>query len=163
MRLALVSISILLCSTWVFAAAPPSALGEKGMVASDHELASTAGAIVLEQGGNAVDAMIATVLAAGVVQPAGSGLGGGGFAVWHDTKDANGSLDFREVAPSKSTYIKRGLKTSHGGLAVAVPGEGRAYGVASAFWLSSTTNASSSRNPKKGFKVGPQLKFYLDR
>ena len=106
-----------------------------GMVVSDHPLAAQVGAAILEQGGNAADAAVATALAAGVVQPAGSGLGGGGFAVIAE-RNANGSnrfsvLDFREVAPSAalpSMYLGddgqviEGLSRS-GGLAVAVPGE----------------------------------------
>ena len=46
-----------------------------------------------------MDAAVATALAAGVVQPAGSGLGGGGFAVWA-VDGETGSLDFREMAPA---------------------------------------------------------------
>ncbi|MBM74855.1 MAG: gamma-glutamyltransferase [Proteobacteria bacterium] len=165
MRSAFLSISILLCSTWVFAAAPPPAEGNKGMVASDHELSSAAGAIVLDQGGNAVDAMIATVLAAGVVQPAGSGLGGGGFAVWHDTKDGYGTLDFREVAPSQATrdmFSKSQLNNASqdGGLAVAVPGEGqglielhRRFGSRPLRELA----LPAIELAKRGFSVGPQL------
>ena len=67
-----------------------------------HALASAAGAQILEQGGNAVDAVIAAALAAGVVQPAGSGLGGGGFAVVVDEQGHSFSLDFREIAPAKA-------------------------------------------------------------
>ena len=84
-------------------AAPPSKERKSGMVFSDHWLASQAGEEILDKGGNAVDAAIAAVLAAGVVQPAGSGLGGGGFAVY---RSADGkeqiSLDFRERAPSRA-------------------------------------------------------------
>ena len=74
-----------------------------GIVASDHPLSSEAGAAMLSAGGNAVDAAIAAALSAGVVQPAGSGLGGGGFAVITLPGGGRHVVDFREVAPGAST------------------------------------------------------------
>ena len=71
----LISVCVLVLVT-LFGAAPPALRGE-AMVAADHILASEAGATVLRKGGNAVEAAVAAALAAGVVQPAGSGLGGG--------------------------------------------------------------------------------------
>ena len=69
-------------------------------VASDHELASQAGAEVLAAGGNAADAAAATMLALGVVGPASSGLGGGGFALYYRASDHSMHyIDFREEAP----------------------------------------------------------------
>lgn len=106
-------------------AAPPSKQNNDGMVFSDHWQARQAGQEILDKGGNAVDAAIATVLAAGVVQPAGSGLGGGGFALY---RDASGtvveSIDFRERAPEAARQdMYADASSRDGGLAVAIPME----------------------------------------
>jgi len=73
-----------------------------GMVVSEHPLATEVGVRILEQGGNAVDAAVATALALAVVYPQAGNLGGGGFAVWvaHDPAVAPRFLDFRETAPA---------------------------------------------------------------
>ena len=126
----LMSVSLTLFGGFLIGAAPPPALSNTGLVASDHVIASRIGNSILEDGGNAVDAMIATVIAAGVVQPAGSGLGGGGFAIWSTATNDIGCLDFRERAPKKSypnLYVdkKDNLPNASkdGGLAIATPNE----------------------------------------
>lgn len=112
----------------LLAMAPPSLYSQAGAVASDHILASQVGAEILAKGGNAVDAIIATALAAGVVQPAGSGFGGGGFALVQEGSENAFVLDFRERAPSAATrdmYVNnpRPKASRNGGLAVAIPNE----------------------------------------
>jgi gamma-glutamyltranspeptidase/glutathione hydrolase len=74
-----------------------------GMVVSVHHLASDAGLEVLREGGNAVDAAVATGFALAVVHPAAGNLGGGGFMLirTHDGNDV--FLDYREKAPLAAT------------------------------------------------------------
>ena len=74
-----------------------------GMVVSVHHLASDAGLAVLQEGGNAVDAAVATGFALAVVHPAAGNLGGGGFLLLrlHDGKST--FIDYREKAPLAST------------------------------------------------------------
>lgn len=106
-------------------------VSQHGMVASAHPLASEAGLRILQQGGNAVDAMVATAFALGVVEPNASGIGGGGFMTIRlkDMQEAV-TIDFRETAalatPSDIYYKdKSSFKqlTHSGARAVGVPGD----------------------------------------
>ena len=120
----------------------PSIESTDGLVASQHYIASDIGAGILEQGGNAVDAAIATGLALGVVEPWMSGIGGGGYMTVYlaETKQVK-VVDFGMRAPFGSTaedYPLAGEGTNasdafnwpkvtgdvniHGPLSVAVPG-----------------------------------------
>lgn len=163
--LAAVSLGVLL------AAAPPPELGRRGLVAADHRLASEAGAAVLAQGGNAVDAAIAAVLASGVVQPAGSGLGGGGFAVVVSPAEETFVLDFREVAPAAATqdmFVNAAAEDASriGGLAVAVPAE--AAGLVALHERFGSRPLKHVARPavelaRQGFSVGAHLASALQR
>ena len=105
-----------------------------GAVATAHPVASEAALRMLQKGGNAVDAAVAAAFTLAVVGPYHSGLGGGGFALVHDTKGATHVLDFREVAPqaaSRDMYVKDGKVvpglSTDGVLSVAVPGAVAGY------------------------------------
>lgn len=76
----------------------------QGMVVSAHPLASEAGLMMLQQGGNAVDAAVASTLAISVVEPFSAGIGGGGFLLFFEAEAGQmHSLDFRERAPLAAT------------------------------------------------------------
>ena len=62
-----------------FSAHRPVVMGRNGMVCAGHPLAAQAGITILQKGGNAIDAAIATAAALGVVEPLMSGIGGDGF------------------------------------------------------------------------------------
>jgi len=101
--------------------------GRKGMVVSTHYAAARAGARILEAGGNAIDAAVATAFAVGVVQPFSAGLGGGAFALIRLEDGSIRALDARETAPAAATptmYTDPGVAKGasvRGPLSVAVP------------------------------------------
>jgi gamma-glutamyltranspeptidase / glutathione hydrolase len=99
------------------------------MVSSAHPLATQAGVEMLERGGNAIDAAVATTLAISVVEPFSAGIGGGGFAILK-VGDRVETIDFRERAPkaaSRNMYLDaqgkvRPNASLEGHLAAGVPG-----------------------------------------
>ena len=127
---------LLLCSSlgvWASDYARTSNNGV-GAVASVHPLATQAGLDVLEKGGTAIDAAVATALTLGVVDSQNSGIGGGCFAVIHFADGRVLALDGREMAPKaahRDMYLVDGkgdisLSTT-GALAIGVPGSLAVY------------------------------------
>src|SRR5688572_11233845 len=72
---------------------------KNGMVVSASAIASDIGRDVLKQGGNAMDAAIATAFALAVTWPSAGNIGGGGFIVYRSAKGEVTTFDFREKAP----------------------------------------------------------------
>ena len=111
-------------------AAPVSA--QPGMVSAADPRAAQAGAEMLRAGGSAADAAFATMLALTVVEPQSSGIGGGGFLLYHDGASRRlSSYDGRETAPHAATpaYFlgpdgrpRARDEAIAGGLSVGVPG-----------------------------------------
>ncbi len=109
---------------------PPAAA-----IASAHPLATRAGHEILSAGGNAFDAAVAVTAALAVVEPTGSGLGGGGFWLLHRASDGfEAMIDGREKAPLAATrdmYLDRHGqvvpgRSIDGPLAAGIPGEAAA-------------------------------------
>lgn len=148
--------------------------GSKGIVVSDNPIATQAGMEALKVGGNAVDAAVATAFALGVVDPASSGVGGGGFMVIYQGKERNAHvLDFRETAPGaahKEMYVKGGRVVPSlsvtGPLAVAVPGQ--VAGLAEALKRFgrlplSAVMAPAIRYASEGFPLQTNLRHAIER
>jgi gamma-glutamyltranspeptidase/glutathione hydrolase len=117
-----------LLSITTFAVSVPTR-AQKGMVASQNEIASKIGADVIAAGGTAVDAAVATAFALAVVHPTAGNIGGGGFIVYRPAKGDAVAYDFREVAPGKASptmFLKDGKYSAevhhNSHLAVGVPG-----------------------------------------
>ena len=85
-------------------ATPVASTSQRGMVSAADPRAAQAGVEILRAGGSAADAAFATMLALTVVEPQSSGIGGGGFLVYHDQRSGRlSSFDGREAAPHAAT------------------------------------------------------------
>jgi gamma-glutamyltranspeptidase/glutathione hydrolase len=141
-----------------------------GMVSAADPRAAAAGVEILNAGGSATDAAIATMLALNVVEPQSSGMGGGTFFVRHDaTSGKINTIDGREAAPmaadGKWFYDANGKPLSH---FAAVPG-GRSVGVPGQLRVMAMAHAQSGKLPwarlfqpairlaRDGFQASPRL------
>ncbi|MFC0710144.1 gamma-glutamyltransferase [Azorhizophilus paspali] len=128
LRRLLASLALLTCATALQAQTPGRAV-----LATPHPLAGAAGRDILQAGGNAFDAAVAVAASLAVVEPYGSGLGGGGFFLLREERDGALPrylfLDARERAPLAAhaeLYLRDSRALTHlsrdGALAAAIPG-----------------------------------------
>src|SRR6202050_4423905 len=111
-------------------AAVPPVHAQHAIVVSVHELASHVGVEIMQAGGNAVDAAVATGFALAVVHPAAGNIGGGGFMLIRMADGKTHFLDYREKAPAAATrnmYLDAQGNvipgaSEYGYKAIAVPG-----------------------------------------
>jgi len=139
-----------------------------GMVSAADPRAAQAGAEMLRQGGTAVDAAFATLLALNVVEPESSGIGGGGYLVYSQAGGAPVTFDGRETAPHAATgtwFYKNGQPMAHdeaipGGKSVGVPGNLRLMALAHKRYGKlpwATLFQPAIRLARDGFKITPRL------
>ena len=146
----------------------PTVRSAHGMVVSANALASQAGIDVLQAGGNAVDAAIATGLALAVTHPAAGNIGGGGFMVIRFSDGTVTAFDFREKAPlaahprmfldENGEYSSQIHHNSH--IAVGVPGTVAGFARAHATYGTGDWNRlvePAVKLARDGFRVMPGL------
>lgn len=89
---------------WSYPAGSRATFAPHAMVASDNRLAAAVGAEIMKQGGNAIDAAVATGFALAVTFPEAGNLGGGGYMVIRLADGRVAALDYRETAPLAATH-----------------------------------------------------------
>jgi gamma-glutamyltranspeptidase/glutathione hydrolase len=121
---------------------PPTWAGKayrQGVVSVANPYGAEAGAKILEQGGNAIDAAVAIAYALNVVEPQSAGIGGGGFMMIHLAATGQTfAIDSREKAPAGATprmFVGKSFaNASTSGIAVGVPGMVRGTALAVERW-----------------------------
>lgn len=142
-------------------------------IASADPLATAAGMEILDQGGNAFDAAVAVAAVLGVVEPAASGFGGGGFFLLYlADKDEYRFIDARERAPlraSRDMYLDQegrpiARASTDGPLAAGIPGEPAGMDYLSANFGRlplKTALAPAIRYAEEGFVMSPRAQLGL--
>src|SRR5690349_12622726 len=90
-------------ATWRYPAGARATFAQHAMVASDSRIASEVGVQIMKEGGNAVDAAVATGFALAVAYPEAGNIGGGGYMVIRMADGRVAALDYRETAPLAAT------------------------------------------------------------
>ncbi|PVD32372.1 hypothetical protein C0Q70_07806 [Pomacea canaliculata] len=103
----------------------PKRIDGHAAVATDVPKCSEIGLEIIKQGGNAADAAIAAAFCLSVINAQSSGIGGGGFLLYHDHKNSETkAYDFRETAPDAvDENILMGSNREVSGMAVGIPGQ----------------------------------------
>src|SRR5262249_55778711 len=132
--------------------AKPAVSGRRGVVVAQCKSAAEAGVAVLDAGGNAIDAAVATALALAAVEPWNSGLGGVGHALVHRGGQARAdAVDFGPTAPGALDAkrfrltgqaaddlfdwpLVEGDANSHGPFSFVIPSAGAGYGKMHGRW-----------------------------
>lgn len=128
--LLLIAVSLVGCQTESPRVVERGLIADQAMVVSAHPLASEVGKAIMEKGGNAVDAAIATQFALAVVYPGAGNIGGGGFMISRMANGEIAALDYREKAPmagGRDMYLDENGdvisgSSRRGHLAAGVPG-----------------------------------------
>jgi gamma-glutamyltranspeptidase/glutathione hydrolase len=161
------------CATTSLPAAQNSAAAP-GMVSAADPRAAEAGAELLRQGGSAADAALATLLALTVVEPQSSGIGGGGFLVYHDGRPEPSTYDGRETAPAAANGTWFFVDGKPLTFPTVVPG-GRSTGVPGNIRMMALAHRDQGRLPwarlfdpairlaRDGFRITPRLAGALER
>lgn len=140
-------------------------------VATSNPLATQAALRALDEGGNAFDAAVAAAAVLGVVEPYGSGLGGGSFWLLRKADGETAFVDGREIAPQSAhanQYLddqgkpRKGRPSLDGALAAAIPGQPAALAYVSRYYGERSLSANLSdavRFASLGFRADRE---YLD-
>ena len=182
-------LALLLFSTLAFAQSSPqldttrvvippaqAILAHNGMVVAQEQRAARIGIEILDRGGNAVDAAVATGFALAVTYPRAGNIGGGGFMVIHLASGKDTTIDYRETAPAAATATMfldaQGrpdpAKSRDSGLSVGVPGTVAGLALAHARYGSGRLSLAELIAPaiglaRSGFPVEDDLADSLPR